>query len=98
MHWVPRGDDGTAIVEAVRDAFGPSQGWFGWGALWAVSTRAVTGILENDFGLGRKGVTSQAYWRVGRSAGWGRRRRHWGRSWTWRERARKVARTYARGM
>lgn len=69
VHWVPRGDDGTAIVEAVRDAVGPSRGWRGWVALEAVSTRAVTGILKNDFGLGRKGVTSLAYWTVGKSAG-----------------------------
>jgi len=69
VHWIRRGEDGTAIVDAIRAAAGPCEGWAGWVALEAVSTRAVTGILKNDFGLGRKGVTSLAYWTVGKSAG-----------------------------
>ncbi|MEP9391830.1 siderophore-interacting protein [Gordonia sp. VNK1] len=63
LHWVRRERDGAALVDAVRAAATPSAGQFGWVALDSTSTRAVAGVLREDFGLGKKGVKAQAYWR-----------------------------------
>lgn len=65
VHWIRRERDGAALVEAVKAAATPTPGAFGWAALDSTSTRAVTEVLRNDFGLGKKGVKSQAYWRPG---------------------------------
>lgn len=64
--WVPREHDGATLVETVRAAAAPSPGQFGWVALDSKSTREVTKVLRHDFDLGRKGVKSMAYWKVGK--------------------------------
>lgn len=68
VHWIPRGN-GSAVVDAVRAAATPSPDHHGWVALEAAATRAVTSILKKEFSLGRKSVTSMAYWTEGKSAG-----------------------------
>lgn len=66
VHWIERGD-GTPIVESVRAAAFAAPGHFGWVALESSATRAVTGILKGDYGIGRKSIKSQAYWIEGKS-------------------------------
>ncbi|WP_298446633.1 siderophore-interacting protein [Gordonia sp. (in: high G+C Gram-positive bacteria)] len=67
LTWIRRENDGAALVDAVRAAAFDASGHRGWVALDSKSTRAVTGILRNDFQLGRKGVKSMAYWKAGKS-------------------------------
>ncbi|MFC0314375.1 siderophore-interacting protein [Gordonia phosphorivorans] len=64
--WIARANDGAALVDAVRADRFDASGQHGWVALDSKSTRAVTGILRTDFGLGRKNVKSMAYWKVGK--------------------------------
>ncbi|GAA3968931.1 siderophore-interacting protein [Gordonia caeni] len=68
--WIPREREGATLVETVRVAAESGMdttGYRGWVALDSKSTRAVTGIFRSDFGLGRKGVKSMAYWKVGKA-------------------------------
>ncbi|GAB08490.1 hypothetical protein GOARA_012_00400 [Gordonia araii NBRC 100433] len=65
VEWIPRGDDGTAIVDAVRAAAFDATGYHGWVATETASTRAITALLRTEYGLGRDGVKSQAYWIAG---------------------------------
>ncbi|MGC4933376.1 siderophore-interacting protein [Gordonia sp. DT30] len=64
VHWIERGADGTAIVDAVRAAAAPQPDHFGWVALDSVATRAVAQVFRTEYGLGKKGVKAQAYWQV----------------------------------
>ncbi|MFT3660944.1 MAG: siderophore-interacting protein [Gordonia sp. (in: high G+C Gram-positive bacteria)] len=71
VHWIRREDEGRALVDAVKSAAGTIEatGYRGWVALDSKSTRAVTGLFRNEFGLGRKNVKSMAYWKPGKSFG-----------------------------
>lgn len=63
INWVERGADGRALVDAIRVAAFDATGHFGWVALDTASTRAVTASFKNDYGLDKKAIKSQAYWR-----------------------------------
>ncbi|MGW0039097.1 siderophore-interacting protein [Gordonia sp. NPDC003376] len=65
VHWIRRDRDGAALVDEVRSAAHVATGHFGWVALDTASTRAVAELFRTDFGLGKKGVKAQAYWRPG---------------------------------
>ncbi len=69
VHWIAREPGTSTLVDSVRAAATRSPDHFGWVALEAASTRAVSGIFKNDFGLSRKAVKAQAYWTEGKSAG-----------------------------
>ncbi|GAA4755868.1 siderophore-interacting protein [Gordonia alkaliphila] len=66
IDWIAREHDGGTLVETVRAGAFDAAGQRGWVALDSKSTRAVTGILRNDYRLGRKGVKAMAYWKVGK--------------------------------
>ncbi|QRY62792.1 siderophore-interacting protein [Gordonia sp. PDNC005] len=66
VHWVRRERDGQGLLEAVKTAAFDASGAHAWVALDAASTRAVTAAFRADFKLGRGGVKSRAYWRVGK--------------------------------
>ncbi|MEJ9077143.1 siderophore-interacting protein [Gordonia malaquae] len=66
VHWIRRERDGLGLVEAVKAAAFDASGAHAWVALDAASTRAVTAAFRSDFKLGRGGVKSRAYWRVGK--------------------------------
>lgn len=63
IEWIRRGADGSATVNAVREAAFDATGQYAWGALDAPSTRAVTDLFRNVYGLGKQRVKTQAYWR-----------------------------------
>ncbi|MEY1677422.1 siderophore-interacting protein [Gordonia sp. ABKF26] len=67
VHWIARGADGGALVDAVRSAAFDATDHFGWVALDSTNTRAVAGLFKGEFGLPKKSVKSQAYWIVGKS-------------------------------
>ncbi|GEE01377.1 putative siderophore-interacting protein [Gordonia spumicola] len=66
VHRVRRERDGRGLVETIRDAAFDASGAHAWVALDAASTRAVTSVFRSGFRLGRSGVKSRAYWRVGK--------------------------------
>lgn len=65
VEWIPRGDHGTAIVDAVRADVFDAAGYHGWVATEAASTRAIAALLRRDYALGRAAVKAQAYWIAG---------------------------------
>lgn len=62
LHRIPRGTDGSALVEAVRSGGFAADGHFGWVALDTGNTRAVAGVFKKDYGLDKRAVKAQAYW------------------------------------
>ncbi|WHU46212.1 siderophore-interacting protein [Gordonia sp. L191] len=64
IHWIARGADGSALVEAVRAAATAQPDHFGWVALDSVNTRVVADVFRTEFGLGKKRVKALAYWQV----------------------------------
>jgi NADPH-dependent ferric siderophore reductase len=69
VSWVNRQDDGRALVHRVQSAAFDAKDHFGWVACDSRTTRSVTRILRNDFGIPRKSIAARAYWVVGRSMG-----------------------------
>jgi NADPH-dependent ferric siderophore reductase len=67
--WVDREDDGNALVRSVKSAAFDATEHFGWVACDSRTTRSVTKVLHNDFGIPRKSIAARAYWMVGRSMG-----------------------------
>lgn len=67
--WVDRAEDGKALVDEVRSAAFAAADHFGWVACDSQTTRSVSRVLRNDFGIPRKSIAARAYWMVGRSMG-----------------------------
>jgi NADPH-dependent ferric siderophore reductase len=65
--WVDRKNDGEALVEMVKSSAFDASGHFGWVACDSRTTRSVTKVMQNDFGIPRKSIAARAYWMVGRS-------------------------------
>lgn len=60
--WVDRKNAGGALVQAVTSAAFDAADHFGWVACDNRTTRAVTKVLREDFGIPRKSIKAQAYW------------------------------------
>lgn len=60
--WVDRKDAGDALVQTVSSAAFDAGDHFGWVACDNRTTRAVTKVLREDFGIPRKSIKAQAYW------------------------------------
>jgi NADPH-dependent ferric siderophore reductase len=60
--WVDRKNAGEALVQAVTSAAFDAADHFGWVACDNRTTRAVTKVLREDFGIPRKSIKAQAYW------------------------------------
>ena len=67
VHWIRREREGRALVDAIKAAAFDATGQHGWVTLDSASTRAVTAAFRSDYKLGRGGVKSQAYWKVGKA-------------------------------
>ncbi|MGH3969320.1 MAG: siderophore-interacting protein [Mycobacterium sp.] len=65
--WVDRKNQGEALVQTVKSAAFDASNQFGWVACDSHTTRSVTRVLREDFGIPRKSIASRAYWMVGRS-------------------------------
>jgi NADPH-dependent ferric siderophore reductase len=64
--WVDRLDYGAALVQTVKSAAFEAADHFGWVACDSRTTRSVTKVLQNDFGIPRKSIAARAYWMEGR--------------------------------
>ncbi len=64
LTWVDRKNAGEALVQAVSSAAFDAADHFGWVACDSRTTRAVTKVLREDFGIPRKSIKAQAYWVV----------------------------------
>jgi NADPH-dependent ferric siderophore reductase len=64
--WVDRLDYGAALVQTVKSAAFGAADHFGWVACDSRTTRSVTRVLQNDFGIPRKSIAARAYWMEGR--------------------------------
>lgn len=60
--WVDRKNAGEALVQAVTSAAFDAADHFGWVACDNRTTRAVTKVLREDFGIPRRSIKAQAYW------------------------------------
>ena len=60
--WVDRKNAGEALVQAVTSAAFDAADHFGWVACDNRTTRAVTKVLREGFGIPRKSIKAQAYW------------------------------------
>lgn len=60
--WVDRMNSGKALVETVRSAAFEAGDHFGWVACDNRTTRSVTRVLQDDFGIPRKSISARAYW------------------------------------
>jgi NADPH-dependent ferric siderophore reductase len=67
--WVDREDHGAVLVETVKSAAFGAADRFGWVACDSRTTRSVTRVLHNDFGIPRKSIAARGYWMEGRPAG-----------------------------
>ncbi|MEB3032892.1 siderophore-interacting protein [[Mycobacterium] nativiensis] len=67
VSWLDRADDGDALVAHVRARAFDARDHFGWVACDSRTTRALTRVLQNDYGIPRKSIAARAYWMVGRS-------------------------------
>lgn len=65
--WVPRREDGRALVDALGDD--DYRGWKSWVAAESTATRLVRGKLTGDHGHNKGTMHAQAYWAVGRAMG-----------------------------
>lgn len=66
-HWVKELPNGSALAQALsgRDW----TGWYAWVTAETVATRQAKTLLQNEFGLNRSTLHSQAYWVRGRAMG-----------------------------
>lgn len=62
LTWVDRKNAGETLVQAVSSAAFDAADHFGWVACDSRTTRAVTKVLRDDFGIPRKSIKAQAYW------------------------------------
>lgn len=62
LTWIDRKNAGEALVQAVSAAAFDADDYFGWVACDSRTTRAVTKVLREDFGIPRKSIEAQAYW------------------------------------
>lgn len=60
--WVDRKNNGEALVHAVSSAAFAADDHFGWVACDTRTTRAVSRVLRDDYGIPRKSIKAQAYW------------------------------------
>lgn len=60
--WVDRENNGEALVQAVSSAAFDADGHFGWVACDTRTTRAISRVLREDYGIPRKSIKAQAYW------------------------------------
>lgn len=60
--WVDRKNAGEALVQAVTSAAFDAADHFGWVACDNRTTRAVTKVLREHYGIPRKSMKAQAYW------------------------------------
>ena len=60
--WVDRKNDGEALVDAVSSSAFDASDHFGWVACDNRTTRAVSKIFREDYGIPRKSIKAQAYW------------------------------------
>jgi NADPH-dependent ferric siderophore reductase len=67
VRWVDRKNAGEALVQAVRSAAFHAGDHFGWVACDNRTTRSVVKVLQEDFGIPRKFIKSQAYWEAPRA-------------------------------
>lgn len=66
LTWVDRKNSGEALVETVRSAAFDAGDHFGWVACDTRTTRSVTKVLREDFGIPRKFIAARGYWMQGR--------------------------------
>ena len=64
VSWVDRKNAGEALVQAVSLAAFDAGDHFGWVACDNKTTRSVTKVLRESYGMPRKSIKSQAYWMV----------------------------------
>jgi NADPH-dependent ferric siderophore reductase len=64
--WVDRKNDGQALVQTVKSAAFDASDHFGWVACDNHTTRSITKVLWQDYGIPRKSIAARAYWMVGR--------------------------------
>ncbi len=62
LTWIDRKNGGEALVQAVSSAAFDAADHFGWVACDSRTTRAVTKVLREEFGIPRKSIKAQAYW------------------------------------
>jgi NADPH-dependent ferric siderophore reductase len=67
--WVDREDHGAVLVHTIKSAAFQAADHFGWVACDSRTTRSVSKVLQNDFGIPRKSIAARGYWIEGRSAG-----------------------------
>lgn len=60
--WVDHRDGSDSLLEAVRGAAFDAGEHFGWVACNTRTTRSVSKVLREDFGIPRKSIKAQAYW------------------------------------
>ncbi len=61
--WIDRENAGEALVAAVGASAFVAEDHFGWVACDNRTTRAVAKILRDDYGIPRKSIKAQAYWK-----------------------------------
>jgi NADPH-dependent ferric siderophore reductase len=66
--WVDREDHGEALVQTVKSAAFEAADHFGWVACESRTTRSVSKVLQQEFGIPRRSVAARAYWTEGRPA------------------------------
>lgn len=60
--WIDRENSGEALVQAVRESAFDAADHFGWVACDNRTTRAVSKVFREGYGISRNSIKAQSYW------------------------------------